>query len=68
MVDARGLSCPAPVLMVQKEVKKGAPKSLEVLVDDRCAVENITRFAHSQGYEIQVRELEDDEFELKLKK
>ena len=68
MVDARGLNCPLPVLMVQKEVKNGAPKALEVLVDDRCAVENITRFAHSQGYDIQVKELEDDEFELKLKK
>ena len=30
-----------PVVMVQKEVKKNAPASLEVLVDDRCAVENI---------------------------
>ena len=68
MVDARGLSCPGPVLMVQKEVKKGAPKSLEVLVDDHCAVENITRFAHSQGYAIKVQELEGDEFRLKLEK
>ena len=60
MVDARGLSCPAPVLMVQKEVKKGAPKSLEILVDDRCAVENITRFGRSQGYQVAVAEDGDD--------
>ena len=67
MLDARGLTCPMPVLMVQKEVKKSAPKELSVVVDDRCAVENITRFANSQGYEVSVTP-DGDEFTLKLKK
>ena len=44
MVDARGYLCPMPVVMVQKEVKANHPERLEVLVDDRCAVENVTRF------------------------
>ena len=43
MVDARGFICPMPVVMVQNEVKANAPATLEVLVDDRCAVENVTR-------------------------
>ena len=47
MVDARGLLCPMPVVMVQKEVKANKPAALEVLVDDPCAVENVTRFAHN---------------------
>lgn len=34
MVDARGYSCPMPVVMVQKEVSRSAPDQLEVLVDD----------------------------------
>ena len=50
MIDARGLSCPMPVVMVQKEVQKTRPASLEVLVDARVAVENISRFARSKGY------------------
>lgn len=54
MVDARGLSCPMPVIMVQKEVRKNAPTTLEVLVDAQVAVENITRFAASQGYQVAV--------------
>ena len=33
MIDARGYSCPMPVVMVQNEVKKNAPASLDVLVD-----------------------------------
>lgn len=52
MVDARGFTCPMPVAMVRKEVKANDPKELEVLVDDRCAVENITRFAGNNGYTV----------------
>ncbi len=67
MVDARGYSCPMPVVMVQKAVRADAPEELVVLVDDRCAVENVTRFAGSQGYTVQREEL-DGEFRLTLKK
>lgn len=67
MIDARGLSCPVPVVMVQQEVKNNAPAALTVMVDNRVAVENIIRFARSQGYEVAVKEL-DGEFELTLSK
>lgn len=46
------LACPMPVVMVQKEVKKSNPAELTVLVDNQCAVENVTRFAGSQGYKV----------------
>ena len=54
MVDARGFLCPMPVVMVQKAVKAENPAALEVLVDDQCAVENITRYATSCGYKVAV--------------
>ena len=50
MIDTRGYICPTPVLMVQKALKD-SPASVEVLCDARAAVENITRFASSQGYQ-----------------
>ena len=56
MVDARGLVCPMPIVMVQKAVKQDAPDTLTVLVDDRCAVENVTRFAKHSGYQVTVAE------------
>lgn len=56
MIDARGLLCPMPVVMVQKEVRASAPAVLEVVVDDPCAVENISRFAYHNGYEAAVSE------------
>ena len=67
MVDARGYLCPMPVIMVQKEVKKNTPNTLEVLVDDACAKENVTRFGTSQGYTVTVSET-DDGFKLTLTK
>ena len=56
MIDARGESCPIPVVMVQREVKANAPAELQVLVDSMVCVENITRYAHLQGYEVATEE------------
>ena len=40
--------------MVQKAVKSGSPAALEVLVDNQCSVENVTRFAENGGYKVSV--------------
>ena len=42
-VDARGYSCPEPVIMTQNAVKAGTP--VEVLVDSMTPVKNISRYA-----------------------
>ncbi len=67
MVDARGLLCPMPVVMVNKEIKATNPDMLEVMVDDHCAVENVTRLAGSYGYKVTVAE-EGADFKLTLTK
>ena len=56
-----------PVIQVQQAVKKNAPETLSVVVDNRVAVENITRFANSQGYQVAVEEQSGD-FVLTLSK
>ena len=43
-VDARGLSCPEPVILTRKALLGGA-KEYEVLVDNVTSRENVTRFA-----------------------
>ena len=47
VVDARGCSCPQPVLMTKKALAKES--QLEVLVDNNTAMNNVSRFAQSQG-------------------
>ena len=66
-VDARGYSCPMPVVMVQKAVKADSPAALEVLVDNQCYVENVTRFAESCGDKVAVAP-EGQDFRLSLSK
>ena len=48
-VDARGLSCPQPVIMTLDENKKGRDKEIIVLVDTDTSKENVTRAAESKG-------------------
>lgn len=67
MIDARGYSCPTPVVMVQKEVKQSSPAELEVLVDNQCSVENVIRYAGGSGYQVSVTP-EGRDFRLLLKK
>lgn len=67
MVDARGYSCPMPVVMVRKAVQNGQLDKLEVLVDNQCSVENVTRFAKNSGYQVEVSDYEGD-YKLELSK
>ena len=64
MVDARGLSCPMPVLMTQKAMKS-KEDYYEVMVDSKTPCENVTRFAESQGYKVEVED-KNGEYLLKI--
>ncbi|MCI6603414.1 MAG: sulfurtransferase TusA family protein [Clostridiales bacterium] len=50
-VDARGLSCPQPVLLLQEALKKNA-EGVKLLVDDFAPIENCSRFAENHGYKV----------------
>ena len=65
-IDARGLSCPEPVVLTRKAAKAKEAEIL-VLVDNICAVENVTRFGKNNGYSVETSE-GNGEFTLFLKK
>ncbi|MFH0975148.1 MAG: sulfurtransferase TusA family protein [Spirochaetota bacterium] len=48
-VDARGLSCPQPVILVLNEIKKGKDKDIIILVDTDTSKENVSSAAENQG-------------------
>jgi tRNA 2-thiouridine synthesizing protein A len=50
VVDARGLSCPQPVLMTMDEIKKIDKGEVCILVDTDTSKENVSRAAESQGW------------------
>ncbi len=54
-VDATGLVCPAPVLRTREILLADSPSTIEVLVDNPAARENVSRFLSSQGYKVEER-------------
>jgi len=55
IIDARGLSCPEPVILTKQalDVYSGP---VEVLVDSCTARENVHRFASSRGFKVEIIE------------
>ena len=64
-IDARGYSCPEPVLMTRAAIAGGLP--LKVLVDSMTPVNNISRFAQNSGYRVRW-EASGDDFEIIIEK
>ena len=67
IVDARGRGCPEPVVLTKKAVDNYKSGDIEVLLDAQVAVENVTRFAKSKGFNIDKIQ-EGEEVRLILKK
>ena len=55
VLDARGLSCPEPVIMIQAAMAS-KEDAYQMIVDNRTACENVTRYAGHQGYQVKVEE------------
>jgi selenium metabolism protein YedF len=66
-IDARGLSCPQPVLLVKKAVEGENPESLVVLLTGETSKGNVTRFAESRGYRVEAAR-EGDTYRMILKR
>jgi selenium metabolism protein YedF len=68
IVDARGLSCPQPVLETKKVLENGDSEDILVLVDNPTSKENVSRFARNQGCEVSVQEKGGKEFAISVKR
>lgn len=66
-IDARGLSCPAPVLMAKEAVEKDHLAVVEVLVDNEAARENVSRFLGSQQFSVSAV-LEGNDFKISARR
>ena len=65
-LDARGLSCPEPVIMIQKAMKT-KEVAYVMMVDNHASKENVTRFAEKSGYKVTITE-SNGEYTLEMKK
>lgn len=65
-VDARGLSCPQPVILARNAIQAG-DFPIEILVETVTSRENVRRMAQKAGCTVTVEEV-GDEFKLVLGK
>ena len=51
-LDARGISCPEPLIMLKNALK--AEAQLTMLVDNKATLDNCEKFAKKQGFAVDV--------------
>jgi len=66
IVDARGLSCPQPVILARQAIAQGE-FPIQVLVDTGTSRDNVTRMAASSGHPVNV-ETKGQEFVVTISK
>jgi len=67
-IDARGFSCPQPVMMTLDEISAIDRGEIAVLVDADAAKENVIRAAASQGWLVTDIQSEDDDYRITISK
>lgn len=65
-IDARGLSCPQPVILSKQAILAGQ-FPIDVLVDSVTSRENVRRMAEKAGCKVRIEEV-GSEFKMELMK
>lgn len=66
-VNAMGDNCPLPVIKTKKAMQAlTGPETIEVLVDNEIAVQNVTKMAASAGGQVSSEKLGDAEFRISI--
>ncbi len=68
VVDARGFSCPQPVLMALSRMRELKTGELDVLVDNEVSRENVSRAATHEGWELAEVKDEAGDYRLVLRR
>jgi tRNA 2-thiouridine synthesizing protein A len=67
-IDARGLSCPQPVLMTMDEIKVRGKGEISILVDTDTSKENVSRAAESKGWQVKDVQPEGEGYNITISK
>lgn len=67
-VNAMGDNCPIPVIKTKKAMQEvTGPETIEVLVDNEIAVQNVTKMASASGGQVSSEKIADAEFKITIK-
>ena len=67
-LDCTGLPCPQPVLQCKHCIDAHQPDELNAVVDNEAALENVTRFLQTQGYQVEAEQSAPDRWRIKALK
>lgn len=59
-IDARGLACPAPVIQTKDVLDRESPDTIQVIVDNEAARQNVSRFLESRNYTVSAQQVGTD--------
>ena len=68
IIDARGFSCPQPVIMTLNEIKKVKKGDIVIKVDTDTAKENVSRAAKAQDWEVSEIQPEGEGYSITIRK
>ena len=69
VLDCMGEACPVPLIKTQKELEKMAVGDvLIVQIDHSCAMKNVPDWARSVGYNVEIDEVGEGEWDLIIEK
>jgi len=59
-IDARGMACPQPVLLMKAELEKIEEGVITILVDNKGSSINVKNFCEANGHTVNVTEMDGD--------
>ncbi|MEA4928697.1 MAG: sulfurtransferase TusA family protein [Candidatus Limiplasma sp.] len=68
-LDCMGEACPVPLMKTEKKMNTlAAGDVLVVHIDHSCAMKNVPEWARKQGYNVEVEEVDDGEWDVIIEK
>ena len=65
LIDARGLNCPIPVVKTKKAIRESSGEgTVETLVDNKTAVQNLLQMAKDEGLDAVAEQLDEDTYKV----
>lgn len=68
-LDCYGEACPIPLIKTEKKMKElSVGDTLIVMIDHSCAMKNVPEWARKNGYDVELEETGDGEWEVYIVK
>ena len=65
IIDCLGEVCPVPLIKTENALKElNIGDTLVVQIDHSCAMKNVPEWARKQGYDVEIEEVDDGEWEV----